>query len=113
MPPSAFLASYTTFLPNPAAAAAKLKEIASALPKDTPAFRRLRLMFDYAMRDLALQELKASGASEETIRKEVTALVAFLDQHKSDGVFILTGRNDLDRFLKRYGLKAKPIEPGE
>ena len=29
-------------------------------------------------------------------------------------LFILTGRNDVDRILKRYGLPtAKPIEPGE
>jgi hypothetical protein len=71
-------------------------------------------MFDYAIRDLNLQHARASKAPEAEVRKDVESLVVFLTEHREEGVFILTGRNDIDRFLKRYGLPtAKPVEPGE
>jgi hypothetical protein len=92
----------------------QLEKIAGALPKEGPAFKRLGLMFEYAVRDLKLQHARASKAPEAEVRKQVEAIVAFLTEHKGEGVFILTGRNDIDRIMKRYGLQAPTqVEPGE
>jgi hypothetical protein len=92
----------------------QLEQIAGALPKDGPAFGRLGLMFEYAIRDLKLQHARASKAPEAEVRRQVESIIAFLTEHKDEGVFILTGRNDIDRIMKRYGLQAPTqVVPGE
>jgi hypothetical protein len=90
------------------AARAKLEQIATRLPKEGGAFKRLHLMYDYAIRDLEIQHARANKAPDAEVRKRVDALLAFLTEHQDEGVFLLTGRNDLDRFLKRYGLTMAP-----
>jgi len=89
-----------------AAGEAKLRELMKTIDPSS----RLALVFEYAIRDLQIQQSRARKAPPEEIRKQVESLVAFLTQHKDRGVFLLTGRNDLDRFLRKYGLATAASE---
>jgi hypothetical protein len=89
------------------AAREKLEQIAARFPKDNPAFARLALSYDYAIRDLNLQHARAAKLPEPERVKQVESLVEFLHEHKDDGVFIVRSADKLDRYLKRYGLAVK------
>lgn len=62
---------------------------------------------------LTIQQLPALTSPDGVVREQVDSLLAFLTGHKDEGMFLLTGRDDRDRFLKRYGLASKATEPRE
>lgn len=83
----------------------------SALTTDTsPTTRRhlekLRLMLDYALRDLKLQEMRAAKTPAPDLRREIESLRTFLRAHPTDGTFVTTDtRPTLTSLLKKYGAR--------
>jgi len=63
---------------------------------------KLSLMLEYAIDDLALLQMRASGAAATAMEGKVKQLVQFLEQHEDEGVFILSSQNNMTRFLKHY-----------
>jgi hypothetical protein len=83
----------------------------SLVPDTSPTTRRnvgkLRLILDYALRDLNLQQRRAAKTPSEDLRREVESLRTFLRAHPDDGVFISTGPSPtLASLLKKYGARA-------
>jgi hypothetical protein len=94
------------------AARADLLERAKVLRRATTtdsansaAVTRLELALDFAARDLAIQEQRASGVAKALLVPQVERLVAFLHSHARDGVFLTdTPAADRVRYLKLYGI---------
>jgi hypothetical protein len=68
------------------------------------AIARLRLMLDYALRDLEIQKMRADHAESDAIREKIEAMHEFLAAHENDGVFLVQ-RITLPRMLSRYEIK--------
>ena len=66
-------------------------------------FERMLLMVEYARLDIDVQKSKAAKASKEETDKLIDRVAAFLQQHGSDGVFVLHTRTESPRILKTYG----------
>jgi hypothetical protein len=72
------------------------------------ALRRLELICIYALRDLEIQHLRATGAPREQIVPKIDALHAFIVAHGDEGVFLLRGgRLSVSRMLTRYDLQPR------
>jgi hypothetical protein len=63
---------------------------------------KLGLMLDYAIGDLEILKLRASGAGSTAVEARVKELVEFLELHRSEGVFVLRDGNNLSLFLTHY-----------
>jgi len=89
------------------AEAATLTEAAGSLtdPAHAAAVKRLLLSYDYARRDLEIQDDRA--AMRPQARKKVEDLAAFLVAHAGDGVFLIHGRTQAARLLQSYGLEPR------
>ena len=68
------------------------------------AIARLKLMLDYARRDLEIQKMRADRADAADIREKIDAMYDFLKLHENEGVFLVQ-RISLPRMLSRYGIK--------
>jgi hypothetical protein len=68
------------------------------------AIARLRLMLDYALRDLEIQKMRSDHVDVAAIREKIESMHEFLAAHENDGVFLLQ-RITLPRMLSRYGDK--------
>lgn len=64
--------------------------------------RRLSLMLDYAISDIDIQGMRASGSSDDSVSAKVKQLVVFLEQHAGDGLFLLHDKGSLATFLRHY-----------
>lgn len=69
------------------------------------ALNRLQLMCEFATRDLEIQLLRASGAATTEVQRHVESLSNFLNEYRERGVFLIRGKDPLDRYLKHYGLR--------
>jgi hypothetical protein len=70
------------------------------------ALSRLDAMQGYAQRDLAIQKLRASNATQDEIRTQVESLQAWMAEHKDEGVFLVSDqRASITRMLRRYGIE--------
>ncbi|HWB54551.1 MAG TPA: DUF4838 domain-containing protein [Tepidisphaeraceae bacterium] len=87
---------------------------AASLAKDKSlkwSLERLGYMCTYAARDLEIQHLRATGASNEQIIAKAKTLEQYLKDHADDGVFLVKDRRGtLPRLLVRYGISKKPIK---
>jgi hypothetical protein len=70
------------------------------------AIARLRLMLDYASRDLEIQKMRADHVDVAAIREKIESMHEFLVAHDNDGVFLVQ-RITLPRMLSRYGINDK------
>ena len=70
------------------------------------AVARLRLMLDYALRDLEIQKMRADHAEVAAIHEKIEAMHDFLAAHENDGVFLVK-RISMPRALSRYGINEK------
>lgn len=66
---------------------------------------RLLLVFEYAQKDLEIQQSRASKAPVEETKKLIEDLSAFLEAHKDDGVFVFHNRTEMPRLGQGYGIK--------
>ncbi len=66
--------------------------------------KRLLLVFQYALRDLEIQQHRAAGGPIEETLDLVGSLSSFVSEHASDGVF-LTERLGARQVLRSYGIK--------
>jgi hypothetical protein len=75
--------------------------------------RRLELMLEVADRDLEIQSARVRGAPQTEVDAKVRALVAFLADHRDDGVF-LTHDDDIVRYTKHYTRESRitPLPDG-
>lgn len=70
---------------------------------------RLLLMLKYLQMDLTIQSSLAAKKSKEVVVEQIQNLLSFLQSNINEGVFILTGDNDLARFTKKYGLTSQSL----
>ncbi len=70
---------------------------------------RLLLMLKYLEKDLSIQSSLSTNASGEKVLNQIKSLLDFLQTNIDEGVFILTGDNDLARFTKKYGLTNQSL----
>jgi hypothetical protein len=84
------------------ARAAALDAVRLSDPVLAANLQRLRLMLDFARRDLALQQMRAGHAPTAAVRAGVEQLVTFLQSSADHGVFLMRGEGDLARYLKQY-----------
>ncbi len=68
---------------------------------------RLRLMLEYAARDIAIQRLRAEKAPRAEIQARVDELAEFLKKNADEGVFLWHQRLEPAGQYKRYGLAKK------
>jgi hypothetical protein len=69
------------------------------------ALGKLSLMFEYARRDLEIQLLRSTNASQQDIRARATELLDWIKTHANDGVFLVKDqRLAQNRVNSRYGL---------
>jgi hypothetical protein len=68
----------------------------------TANLRRLSLMLQYAIADLDITKMRASGLTGTVITDKVKELVDLLERHAGDGVFVLHDKNNFTTFLKHY-----------
>jgi hypothetical protein len=66
---------------------------------------RLLLVFEYAQKDLEIQNNRASNAPVEETKKLIADLSVFLKEHESDGVFVFHSRTEMPRLQQGYGFK--------
>lgn len=64
---------------------------------------RLLLMLKYAAYDLKIQERIASGNKREA-SEIIKDLVAFLENNRNKGVFVLSAKNNLSKYMKHYDI---------
>ncbi|HEY4207501.1 MAG TPA: hypothetical protein VGM31_11840, partial [Puia sp.] len=62
----------------------------------------LGAMLDYAIGDLAVLKLKASGAPGATVEARVRELVDMLQQHAGKGLFVLREKDNLRIYISHY-----------
>jgi len=74
---------------------------------------RLLLMCGYALRDLKIQESRASGVSDQQIRELVLELSQFLHGHPDAGTFMVYFGLEKPRLLRKYGLSDASQPEGE
>jgi hypothetical protein len=84
------------------AAAVRSARAAAGDPHVAANLDRLSLMLGFAVRDLRIQEAKATGASRDKVGGMVRELVDFLKANEDRGVFVLYGGDDLGRYMKHY-----------
>lgn len=86
--------------------AAVFRGRAAALPASPPAVasaaRRLLLMTEYALRDLELQQIRASGAGAAELNQEVRELTDFLKDHAGEGTVVQHSRLSESRLQTAY-----------
>jgi hypothetical protein len=58
---------------------------------------------EYAIRDLEIQEARATKGSQ--VRTKVEELVRFLEANRDKGFFVLPAKGALTTFLKKYGVR--------
>ena len=96
---------------------ARLAEVRSAVSAidvvRSANLHRLALMLDYAIRDLDIQHARMEGAPAPALEAQVGAMLAFLEEHQDEGVFLLTGRNDRARMMHQYGLDGTTPSPSD
>ncbi len=66
-------------------------------------------MLKYLEKDLSIQSSLSTNASGEKVLNQIKSLLDFLQTNIDEGVFILTGDNDLARFTKKYGLTNQSL----
>jgi hypothetical protein len=84
-------------------------EQALALAQGTPtaaALMRLRMMLDYALKDLSIQEGRTLAQNTEELRGQVRELMDFIAQNADSGTFIVNPNRNAKSFYKHYGLDA-------
>jgi hypothetical protein len=64
--------------------------------------RRLRLMLDYAIGDLEILKLRATGAGATAVEARIKELVELLERHRGEGLFVLRDGDNLGLFLNHY-----------
>jgi len=82
------------------------EKLAAVIDKLTgsEALNKLQSVCLYALGDLELQKMRADKADKETIRAKATDLHQFLNQHASEGLFIMD-RMPLQKFIAHYAGK--------
>ena len=65
---------------------------------------RLLLTLEYVRRDMEIQKSRAAGEPADQTRKLIDALHIFLDQHGTDGVFVLHSRIEPPKSYQQYGV---------
>jgi hypothetical protein len=88
-----------------AAARQRIDAARRALSGSSPGVKRLRLMMEFASRDLAIQERRVAGDTT-AMRPLIEDVVRFVTANGDKGVFVLTQRNDRARIYRHYGLRA-------
>ena len=64
--------------------------------------QRLSLMLQYAIADLDITKMRASGLTGTVITDKVKELVDLLERHAGNGVFVVHDKNNFTTFLKHY-----------
>jgi hypothetical protein len=84
---------------------ASAAERASADKDVKRSLERLGLMCTYAVRDLEIQNLRASNGPRDQVVEKAKALHAWVQSHANDGVFLIKDqRLNVNRMLTRYGV---------
>jgi hypothetical protein len=63
---------------------------------------KLSLMLDYAIGDLEILKLRASGAGPAAVGGRIKELVDLLERHRGEGLFVLRDADNLSLFLNHY-----------
>jgi hypothetical protein len=93
---------YTTLKPVAEIAAAR-KELEALRADAARLGPGLALPLEYAIRDLEIQEARATKGSQ--VRTKVEELVRFLETNRDKGFFVLAAKGALTTFLRKYGVR--------